>query len=285
MKYEYFKVEINNHLARVIFDRPQKANSLHLAAWHEMRDIFDGLSQNNDVRVILFEAEGKHWCSGIDIELLMNFQQFDARGDEAERRQALRRFILDLQSCISSIAACEKPVIALIHGACIGGGLDIAAACDIRYCTEDAFFSIKEIEWGMVADLGSLQRLPHILSPGILNEMAYTGRNVSGTESVQIQLTNRCFAERQKMYNHGLEIAEQIISHSPLAIKGTKEVINFSQKHSVEDALLYIANYNAAFLSQKDMMNAFASKMTQKKSYCNCITMAIAIGSRPSGFR
>jgi len=264
MKEKHFEIETLGHIVKVRFNRPHKANALNMEAWLEMKEIFSSSIIDGNARVIILEGSGKNWCAGIDLELLMNFNQFDNSAGEARKRVELRAFILNLQSCINAISSCPVPVIASIQGACIGGGLDIASACDIRYCTEGAFFSIKEIELGLVADLGSLQRLPSILSPGILNELAYTGRKVSGLEAEKIQLVNRCFAERQDMDNYILEIANIIASMSPLAVKGTKEVIRYSAVHSIEDSLRHVANHNAAFLSEVDMMEAFSAKMGKR---------------------
>ena len=251
MSFKYFKVGKIDNVTTVCFDRAEKANALHMPAWLEMKEIFTSLAKDSETHIIILEASGKNWCAGIDIELLMNFQQFDTSKGEARRRIELRAFILNLQSCIHSIVSCPQPVIAQIQGACVGGGLDIASACDIRYCTEEAFFSIKEIEWGMVADLGSLQRLPSIISPGILNEMAFSGREVYGAEAEKIQLVNRCFTEIEKMKDHIKELSVKIASLSPLAIQGTKEILNYRRDHSIKDSLMHVANYNAAFFVRK----------------------------------
>jgi enoyl-CoA hydratase len=264
MDTQNFLLDIQGPIATISFNRSTHANALHMDAWQEMKTIFKDLGTRPDVHIIILEGDGKHWCAGIDLALLMNFQQFGQNKDEVAGRQALRDFIINLQSCINAIIDCPQPVIAAIQGACVGAGLDIASACDMRYCTADAFFSIKEIEWAMVADLGSLQRLPAILSPGILNEMAYTGRNVDGREAEKIQLVNQCFAEKQEMKSHITAIAEKICGHAPRAIRGTKEVLQYSRQHSVEESLQYVANYNAAFLSEKDMTEAFMARSEKR---------------------
>ena len=168
MSYTSFKVEIKEHIAQVSFNRPDKANALHMPAWEEMGAIFKELGDTAEVRVIILKGEGKHFCAGIDLETLMNLQSFQSIECEGRKREVLRKFILKLQNTITAIEQCRKPVLAAIHKACIGGGVDIASACDMRYCTEDAYFSIKEIDLGLVADLGTLQRLPTILQPGIV---------------------------------------------------------------------------------------------------------------------
>jgi len=165
MNNHFFKVQIENHIAQVAFNRPEKSNALHLPAWEEMQGIFEQLHTNNKVRVIVLSGEGKYFCAGIDLTTLMDLQKFNSISCEGRKREALRNFIVKFQNTISAIEHCRKPVLAAIHKACVGGGVDIVSACDMRYCTEDAYFSIKEIDLGLVADIGTLQRLPTILNP------------------------------------------------------------------------------------------------------------------------
>lgn len=147
-----------------------------MEAWIEMKSIFDRLSTADEVRVIVLKGEGNHFCAGIDLELLMSIAQLQEVSCTGRGSEKVRSLIKTLQSAISAIEKCSKPVLAAIHNGCIGGGVDIASACDMLYCSEDAYFTVKEIDFGMVADIGSLQRLPKIISPGMVAEMAYTGR-------------------------------------------------------------------------------------------------------------
>jgi enoyl-CoA hydratase len=191
MNSKHFKVKIENKIAQVSFNRPEKANALHMDAWIEMQTIFEALSLVDDVRVIILSGEGNHFCAGIDLELLMSIGRFQEVACPGKRSEKIRRLIQTLQQTITAIEKCSKPVLAAIHNGCIGGGVDIATACDMRYCTEDAYFTIKEIDLGMVADLGTLQRLPKIIFPGMAAEMAYTGRKVFGSEARNIGLVNQ----------------------------------------------------------------------------------------------
>ncbi len=263
MAFETFELTIENHIARVIFNRPDRANALNQKAWDEMKAIFEELDENEDVRVIILSGNGKHFCAGIDLELLMNVAQF-AQKCEGRKREKLRKKVLELQAPINAIEQCSKPVIAAIHGGCIGGGVDIISACDMRYSTEDAFFTIKEIDMGMVADLGTLQRLPKIIPPGIVRELAYTGRNVSGKEAERIGLTNRSFPDAETMLTEVMKIAQNISAKSPLSIRGTKAILNHSRDHSVADGLDYMATWNAAMLLSDDLMEAFQAKMQKR---------------------
>jgi len=146
----------------------------------------------------------------------------------------------------------------------LGGGVDIIAACDMRYATEDAYFAIKEIDYGFVADLGTLQRLPKIISPGMTAELAYTGRKLYGAEATTIGLTNRTFESKEAMMEDVMKIAENIASRSPLSIRGTKEMLLYARDHSVDDALNYMASWNASMLMSNDLMTAFSASMAKQ---------------------
>ena len=153
MEYATLLLSIENHIAHVRFNRPQRANALNQTAWDELRRVFERLDEDDTVRAIILSGEGKHFCSGIDLELLMSVATL-SKNCEGRKREQLRKQILALQAPINAIEQCSKPVIAAIHGGCIGGAVDIVSACDMRYCTQDAYFTIREIDMGMVADLG-----------------------------------------------------------------------------------------------------------------------------------
>ncbi len=263
-EYNQFNVSIENHIAHVAFNRPNKANSLNLEAWEEMKDIFETLHHEKDARVIVLSGEGNNFCAGIDLNLLMNASQFDEKC-EARKREQLRAFIIKLQNCITAIEKCRKPVLAAIHKSCIGGGVDIISACDMRYCTEDAYFCIQEINLGLVADIGTLQRLPKILNPGIVNELAYTGRKVFGEEAKDIGLVNRTYKDKDSMMEDVMSIAKTIASKSPVCIRGTKEILLYSRDHSVNESLNYMVAWNASMLMSNDIFEAMAAYMQKRE--------------------
>lgn len=263
MEYTSFKVTIKNHIAEVAFNRPKKANALHEVAWEEMHDIFNRLHEDDSVRVIILSGEGKLFCAGIDLTTLMSLQ-FTTIKCQAKKREAIRKFIFKLQNSISSIEKCRKPVLAAIHNACIGGAVDIISACDMRYCTEDAYFTIKEIDLGLVADIGTLQRLPTIIQPGMVAEMAYTGRKVFGPEAEKVGLVNQTFEDKESMMTKVRELAAMIASKSPLCIRGTKEVLLYKRDNTVENSLNYMAAWNAAMLLSDDLMEAFQATMQKR---------------------
>ena len=266
MIYESFKVTIENHIATVSLNRPDKANSLHEKAWDELQQVFENLDDTPEVRVIVLAAEGRVFCAGIDLAMLMDIQQLQGVKCEGRKREMLRKTVLKLQDTITAIERCRKPVLAAVHGACVGGGVDIISACDMRYATQNAYFCIKEIDMGMVADLGTLQRLPKIIPVGIANELAYTGRKMYGEEATRIGLTNNVFETKEDMMAHVMDIAKNIASKSPISIRGTKEMLLYTRDHSVADGLNYMAAWNAAMFVSDDLMAAFAASMSKEQA-------------------
>lgn len=264
MTHQSFQVTISDYIAHVAFNRPHKANSLDIPDWEEMRQIFQTLNTDPEVRVVVLSGEGKHFCAGIDLNALMSVQQKAQMDCEARKREVLRDFILNLQDCISSIEKCKKPVLAAIHNGCIGGGVDIVSACDMRYCTTDAYFTIKEIDLGLVADIGTLQRLPTLIPAGMMAEMAYTGRKVYGPEALRIGLVNKTYETKEEMMNKVMEIAATIAAKSPLCIRGTKEMILYKRDHTVADSLEQVALYNSAMLLSRDLNEAFMANLQKR---------------------
>jgi enoyl-CoA hydratase len=256
---------IQNHIATVTINNPSKANALPLEGWHELRQIFHELDQNPAVRVVILKGEGKHFCSGMDLSVFMHIQQMAETKCNGRKNEQLRKFILDLQDCVTAIEKCSKPVIAAIHGGCIGGGLDIAAVCDMRYSVDDALFSIREIEIGIVADLGVLQRLPKIIPAGFVREMAYTGKNITGQKAATFGLVNASFEHNTQLWEFVEKLATEIAEKSPLAMRGTKEMLVYATEHNLADGLNYVATWNSAMMLSNDMTEAVMSVMEKRK--------------------
>ncbi len=185
--------------------------------------------------------------------------------DVGRNAEQLRRKILSLQASFNAVDNCRKPVLAAIQGYCLGGAIDLISACDMRYSTVDAKFSIKEIDMGMAADVGTLQRLPRIIGDGMMRELAFTGRTIRGDEARSIGLVNRTYADQQALMEGVLELARDIASKSPIAIRGTKEMIRYMRDHRVDDGLEYIATWNAAMLQSADIKVAIAAHMSKQK--------------------
>ncbi|MFT6000123.1 MAG: enoyl-CoA hydratase [Neolewinella sp.] len=237
----------SNHIATLTFGAPERANSLDEAAWAAMREAFNAADANPDVHVIILTGEGKHFCAGMDLAVLGSLQHRMA-GTPEETRKELIAFIEDIQDCISAIEQCRKPVLAAIHGGCIGGGVDIVTACDIRYCTEDAYFTVKEVDFGIVADIGTLQRLPHILHPGMVAELAFTGRKMFGPEAMANGMVNRTYPDREALIAGVMEIATEIAAKSPRVIAGIKHNLLYKREHGTMESLGYIARFSADLL-------------------------------------
>lgn len=259
--YETFDVTVQAGVAQVTINRPHKANALHLTAWQELWEIFTALDALPEARVVVLCGEGRHFCSGIDLELLMAIRQQAADACEGRMREKLRRFVLQLQAPINAVEQCRKPVLAAVHGACVGAGVDLVTACDMRYATADAFFAVAEIDMGMVADLGTLQRLPRLVGEGLARELAYTGRRLSAEGALAARLVNQVYPDRETLLAAVTELARVIAAKSPLAIRGSKHVLNYARDHSVAEGLEQIATWNAAMILSNDLNEAFAAKL------------------------
>jgi len=259
-EYQAFRVELKDRIAHVAINRPEKINAMNAAFWSEIVDIFKWIDDTDEVRVVVLSGEGKHFSAGIDLQMLA--QAATALGRNAEH---LRRQILKLQASFNAVDHCRKPVIAAIQGYCIGGAIDLIAACDMRYSTLDAQFSIKEIDMGMAADVGTLQRLPRIIGDGMMRELAYTGRSVDGQEAQSMGLVNRAYADQPTLMAAVFALAAEIAAKSPVAIRGTKEMIRYMRDHRVDDGLEYIATWNAAMLQSADLKVAMAAHMSKQK--------------------
>ena len=262
--YKAFRIEQVGKIAHVQINRPDKVNAMNADFWREIIEIFQWVDDNDAVRVVVLSGAGKHFSSGIDLMLLASVGAQLGK-DVGRNATALRRKILELQASFNAVDNCRKPVLAAIQGYCIGGAIDLVSACDMRYCTVDAQFSIKEVDMGMAADVGTLQRLPRIIGDGMMRELAYTGRSIDGHEAVRIGLANRAYDNYEALLAGVMEIAEQIAAKSPIAVRGTKEMIRYMRDHRVEDGLEYIATWNAAMLQSEDLRLAMAAHMTKQK--------------------
>ncbi|WP_312380333.1 crotonase/enoyl-CoA hydratase family protein [Stutzerimonas balearica] len=263
-EYKAFRVELADKVAQVVIDRPEKINAMNADFWAEIIDVFRWVDDTDEVRVVVLSGAGPHFSSGIDLQLLAQVGAQLGK-DVGRNAEQLRRKILSLQASFNAVDHCRKPVIAAIQGYCLGGAIDLISACDMRYCSADARFSIKEIDMGMAADVGTLQRLPRIIGDGMMRELAYTGRTLDGAEAQAIGLVNRVY-ESPKALTEGVnELARQIAEKSPLAIRGTKEMIRYMRDHRVDDGLEYIATWNAAMLQAADLRVAVAAHMARQK--------------------
>lgn len=259
MDFKTLRVGLEGAIASIELNRPERANAMELAMWLELREAMRWLDETPAARVGIISGAGKHFTSGIDLGMLAGMRAQIQDDCDGRSREKLRRVILDLQDTLSSIERCRKPVIAAIHGACVGGGIDLICACDLRYCSTDAYFSVREIDVGLTADVGTLQRLPHLIGEGAARELAYTGRKVDGAEAKELRLVNQCYASGEAMTAAVRELAANIAAKPPLAMRGCKEMITYARDHSVADGLNYVATWNAAMLLSTDLDEALAA--------------------------
>ncbi|WP_231423405.1 crotonase/enoyl-CoA hydratase family protein [Pseudomonas sp. Leaf59] len=263
-EYQAFVVELSGNVAHVQINRPEKINAMNAAFWREIVEIFQWVEDTDAVRAVVLSGAGKHFSSGIDLMLLAQVAN-DLGKDVGRNARLLRRKILELQASFNAVDNCRKPVLAAIQGYCIGGAIDLISACDMRYAAEDAQFSIKEVDIGMAADVGTLQRLPRIVGDGMLRELAYTGRQFGAEEARSIGLVNRVYPDHASLLAGVLEIAREVAAKSPIAVTGTKAMLSYMRDHSVNDGLEYVATWNAAMLQSNDLRVAIAAHMSKQK--------------------
>ena len=235
MELTCFRYEIADRVALLTLSRPDAMNTMSPRFWRELEDVLDALYRDAGARALVIASTGKHFTAGMALE---TFGQGIALDDaDAAGRANIRESLLDMQGAFNRIEALRMPVIAAVQGGCIGGGLDMIAACDIRYCTRDAFFCIQEINIGMIADLGSLQRLPKLMSESALREIAYTGRRLPADKAFQSGLVSEVFATHEEMLAAALATAREIASKPPVAVWGSKLALNYARDHPVRDSL------------------------------------------------
>ncbi|MCP4317532.1 MAG: crotonase/enoyl-CoA hydratase family protein [Hyphomicrobiales bacterium] len=246
-------------------NRPEKANGMTPDFWTELPRLLAELETDESVRAVILSGEGRHFTGGMDLaafgSIAALFEQEPGRA-----AYALRDKIMQLQDAFTAIECARFPVIAAIHGACIGGGIDMISACDMRLATSNAYFSIEEINIGMTADVGTLQRLPKIIAPAIVAELAYTGRRFSAEDARGYGLLSQLCETREQLMAETLALAEQISTKSPLAIAGVKRNLSYSRDHGVADGLDYMATWNAGMLRAEDLMNAVQASMAKKEA-------------------
>jgi len=264
MSFKSLEVTLENHIAHVKLNRPEALNSMNVDFWQEFPVAIREINEQAEARVIVLSSTGKHFCAGMDLAVFTSGNSIPMSGDPIRMAENLRRAVLQLQAAFNVLEDARIPVLSAIHGGCIGGAVDMVCASDSRYCTEDAFFTIKETQLGMTADLGTLQRLPHLIPHGIMRELAYTGRKFDAAEAKEIGLVNKVFASQEAMLDGVMSIATEIAKNSPVAVAGCKEMINYSRDHSVADSLKYMATWQSGMFRPQDMMKCFQAKAMKK---------------------
>jgi enoyl-CoA hydratase len=246
-------------VAHVELDRPDRLNAMDGDMFGAIGDAFRSLGADPSVRVILLSGRGRHFSAGLDLEYAS--RQFPPSDDPGRAAEARLRHIKWLQDAFTAAEEARPPVIAAIHGGCIGAGVDLATACDIRLASADAFFQVAEVDVAITADLGTLQRLTHLLPEGVVRELAYTGRRMEAEEALRLGLVNRIEPDREAVIAAGLDLARTIAAKSPLAVAGAKMSLNYSRGRTVEDGLRHVALWNAGALVSADLHAAVKARL------------------------
>lgn len=253
-------VTVENHVADVVLRATGKASRMGPAFWTEMPALFAWLDSAPDVRAIVLRGEGEAFSHGLDLGGMgADLGALMAPGGGAAERTKLHDTITRMQRAITCVASCRVPVIAAIHGWCIGGGVDLATACDVRVCSADAKFSVREVRLAMVADVGTLARLPQIIGEGATRELAYTGDDIDAARALRIGLVNDVLETPDALVAHARAMAARIAANPPLVVRGVKQVLNARSERVAEESLRTVALWNAAFLPSQDLGEAMAS--------------------------
>ncbi len=270
MNYTCFDVTIENNIAHIVLNRPEKRNSMNVAFWDELPAIIQDIDNESRARVIVISSTGPHFSSGLDISAFLandNAAPEGSRPDPKEKRvkgEKLYQNIKRMQRSFSVLEDCRVPVLAAIQGGCIGGGIDLTTACDMRYASAEAFFTVYEINIGMTADVGTFPRLVKLIPEGIVRELCYTGRRMPAEEAKSAGLVNNVYPDQATMLAEVMKIAADIASKAPLAIYGCKRMINYARDHSTADGLDYISIWNASMLQPEEMMEAISANTDKR---------------------
>ncbi|MET4693959.1 crotonase/enoyl-CoA hydratase family protein [Endozoicomonas lisbonensis] len=268
MPHKSLLVTIEAGIASIELNRPDRRNAMNIDFWREFPDVLRNIDSEACARVIVISGTGPMFCAGMDLEVFMNPPASLVSGEEGRRKENFRRMVMQLQDCFTILETIRIPVLTAVHGGCIGGGINLISAADCRYATEDAWFSVKETRLGMTADLGVLQRLPKVMPEGLAREMAYTGRKLGAAEALRSGLINAVYKDKACMIQQVMEIARQIASNSPLAVSGSKEMMNFARDHSIADGLKYMATWQSGMFQPGEMAIALqASAMKAEPEF------------------
>ncbi|KAJ5793422.1 Crotonase core [Penicillium paradoxum] len=267
--FEYFTVRFpadHQYVAHVEINRPERLNAFMEVMWENMSKIFTKLSTDPNVRAIVISGAGKAFTAGLDVKAASEgLLSQDKNAEPARKATSLRRHITTFQDCITSLERCEKPVVAAMHGFSLGLAIDLSTATDVRLCAQDARFAVKEVDIGIAADIGTLSRLPKVVGNyGWVKEVALTAREFGAEEALRVGFVNAVYENRAATITAALKLAGLMASKSPIAVQGTKEILNFSRDHSVQDGLRYTGVWNSAALQTQDVSAALLSSLQKR---------------------
>jgi len=263
-KFEHLSVRwASENVLQVELNRPERRNALNMVLWAEIGRCFEKISKNGDVRAVVLTGAGPVFCSGID---LSSFSSQELPEDYGRRFLQTRSRVMALQDCFTAIARCPQPVIVAVHSACVGAAIDLLTSTDIRLCSTDAWFAIKEIELGLPPDTGTLQRLPKIIgNDSLMRELTFTGRRFEADEALRFGLVSQvCEGGREGVISRALELAKTLAARSPVAMVATKITLNYSRDHSVSDGLDYMSTWVGGVLYGQDMQQAVEGYLSKK---------------------
>jgi enoyl-CoA hydratase len=264
MAYRCFDVEISDKVAHVRLSRPDELNSMTADFWRELPEIVTGISDQASARVVVLSSTGRHFSAGMDLSVFSEDHLTGGEGEVGRLRARMRSNAKVLQWSFTALEKARVPVLAAVQGGVIGGAVDLVTACDLRYASADAFFCVQEINIGMTADVGTLQRIGTLIPQGVARELAYTGRRMPAQRAYEVGLVQEVYADHDSLVDGVLETAREIAGKSPLAIWGTKVAMNYARDHSVDDALEQIATWQSGMFQPADMMEAFAARAEKR---------------------
>ena len=253
---DFFDLAVGDDgIARLTLNRPERMNTFAPAFFPALRDAVRALHDQAAARVLVVASTGRHFSAGMALD---TFGADDALLDTRTPRARLsfQDSLRRLMACFDALDECRLPVICAIQGGCIGGALDLAAACDLRYCSADAFFTVQEIHIGMAADLGVLQRLPKLIPPGVARELAYTGDRLLAERALALGLVNAVLPDAAALLDHALAVARRIAAKSPLAVAGSKLALNHARDHGTAAALAQMTLLQSAIFDRAEMAEA-----------------------------
>lgn len=257
-----FSLTTENHIAHLVLNQPQALNTMHPQFWRELDAVLSRLHSEGSARALVISSTGKHFSAGMALEAFTGAISMDDQSPEG--RAAIFDSLTDMQATFTRLEALRMPVIVAIQGGCIGGAVDMVTACCIRYATADAFFCVQEINIGMVADVGTLQRLPKLIPLAVVKELAYTGRRLSATRAQSYGLVNEVFESAEATLAAALQCAQEIAAKPPVAVWGTKQAIHYAQDHSVEDSLRQMGWLQGAIWSNRHVREALSASREKR---------------------
>ena len=265
-EYDFYLVEKKPPIAWIYLNRPEKLNAMNQPAWEELIPICRDIDEDDEIRVAVIASKGKIFTAGIDLVGMMpELPELMVKEQMGGLKLKLIKKIFQFQEGLSCLEKCRKPIIAAVHGKCIGAGLDMITACDIRLCSEDAIFSLREAKVSFVADVGVLQRIPHIVGQGAARELAYTAKDIDSKRAREILLVNHVFKDREELMKGAEKMAVEIAECSPLAVMASKDVLNYGIGKSVDDGLKYVASMSANILPSNDLFEAVTAFSQKRK--------------------